>query len=49
MAFGGALLGGGIGAKGGKAFDARYEFKSQRFGSNLDNVKLVKNRFSLFP
>ncbi len=42
MAFGGALLGGGIGAKGGKAFDARYEFKSQGFGSNLGNVKLVK-------
>ncbi|ANY86661.1 hypothetical protein [Pseudomonas putida] len=42
MTFGGALLGGSIGAKGGKAFDARYEFKSQGFGSNLGNVKLVK-------
>ena len=49
MAFGGALLGGGIGAKGGKAFDARYEFKSQRFGSNLDNVKLVKKPVLLVP
>lgn len=42
MASGGALLRGGIGAKGGKAFDARYEFRSQGFGSNLDNVKLVE-------
>lgn len=41
MAFGGALLGGGIGAKGGKAFDARYEIKVQGFGSNLGNVKIV--------
>ncbi|QHG65307.1 PAAR domain-containing protein [Pseudomonas putida] len=42
LAFGGALLGGGLGAKGGKWFDARYEFKSQGFGSNLANVKIVK-------
>jgi uncharacterized Zn-binding protein involved in type VI secretion len=42
MAFGGALLGGGLGAKGGKWFDARYEFKVQGVGSNLGNVKIVK-------
>lgn len=42
MAFGGALLGGGIGAKGGKAFDVRYEIRSQGFGSNFGNVKVVK-------
>lgn len=42
MAFGGALLGGGLGAKGGKSFDARYEIKVQGLGSNLGNVKIVK-------
>ncbi|HDS0917277.1 TPA: PAAR domain-containing protein [Pseudomonas putida] len=42
MAFGGALLGGGLGAKGGKAFDARYEIRSHGFGSNLGNVKVVR-------
>lgn len=42
MAFGGALLGGGLGAKGGKWFDARYEVKIQGFGSNLGNVKITK-------
>ncbi|WP_156385753.1 MULTISPECIES: PAAR domain-containing protein [unclassified Pseudomonas] len=42
MAFGGALLGGGLGAKGGKWFDARYEIKVQGVGSNLGNVKIVK-------
>ncbi|KAA0994808.1 type IV secretion protein Rhs [Pseudomonas sp. ANT_J12] len=42
MAFGGALLGGGLGAKGGKWFDARYEVKVQGLGSNLGNVKIVK-------
>lgn len=42
MAFGGALLGGGIGAKGGKAFDARYEIKVQGVGSNLGNIKVVR-------
>jgi len=42
MAFGGALLGGGLGAKGGKWFDARYEIKVQGVGSNLANVKIVK-------
>jgi uncharacterized Zn-binding protein involved in type VI secretion len=41
MAFGGALLGGGLGAKGGKWFDARYEFKVQGVGSNLANVKVA--------
>lgn len=41
MAFGGALLGGGLGAKGGKWFDARYEIKVQGLGSNLGNVKIV--------
>lgn len=44
MAFGGALLGGGIGAKGGKAFDARYEIKTQGFGSNIGNVKIVSKQ-----
>lgn len=43
-AFGGALLGGGIGAKGGKAFDARYDIKVQGFGSNLGNVKIVPKK-----
>ena len=42
MAFGGALLGGGLGAKGGKWFDARYEVKVQGLGSNFGNVKIVK-------
>ncbi|RMO74343.1 MULTISPECIES: PAAR domain-containing protein [Pseudomonas syringae group] len=42
MAFGGALLGGGLGAKGGKWFDARYEIKAQGFGSNLGNVKITR-------
>ncbi|MBP1127130.1 MULTISPECIES: PAAR domain-containing protein [Pseudomonas] len=41
MALGGALLGGGLGAKGGKWFDARYEIKVQGLGSNLGNVKIV--------
>ncbi len=41
MALGGTLLGGGIGAKGGKAFEARYEFKVQGLGSNLSNVKVL--------
>ena len=41
MAFGGALLGGGLGAKGGKWFDARYEIKTQGLGSNFGNVKIV--------
>ena len=42
MAFGGALLGGGLGGKGGKWFDARYEIKTQGLGSNFGNVKVVK-------
>jgi hypothetical protein len=41
MAVGGALLGGGLGAKGGKWFDARYEIKVQGLGSNLGNLKIV--------
>lgn len=41
MAFGGALLGGGLGAKGGKWFDARYEFKVRGVGSNFANLKIV--------
>jgi hypothetical protein len=41
MAFGGALLGGGLGTKGGKWFDARYEIKTQGLGSNFGNVKIV--------
>lgn len=41
MAFGGALLGGRLGAKGGKWFDARYEIKTQGLGSNFGNVKIV--------
>ncbi|MBA6118963.1 MULTISPECIES: PAAR domain-containing protein [Pseudomonas] len=44
MAFGGALLGGGIGAKGGKAFDARYGIKVEGLGSNLSNVKIVPKK-----
>ncbi|WP_122521216.1 PAAR domain-containing protein [Pseudomonas viridiflava] len=42
VAFGGALLGGGLGAKGGKWFDARYEVKVQGLGSNLGNVKVQR-------
>ncbi|MGZ9708608.1 PAAR domain-containing protein [Pseudomonas sp. GNP013] len=42
MAFGGALLGGGLGSKGGKWFDARYEVKVQGLGSNLGNVKIQR-------
>lgn len=41
MAFGRALLGGGLGTKGGKWFDARYEIKTQGLGSNFGNVKIV--------
>ena len=41
MALGGGLLGGGLGAKGGKWFDARYEIKTQGLGSNFGNVKVV--------
>ncbi|VVP83520.1 hypothetical protein PS914_02443 [Pseudomonas fluorescens] len=41
MAFGGALLGGGLGAKGGKSFDARYEIKTQGLGSNFGNLRIV--------
>lgn len=41
MAFGGALLGGGLGAKGGKWFDARYELKPQGLGSTFGNLGIV--------
>ncbi|MBI6562489.1 PAAR domain-containing protein [Pseudomonas syringae] len=41
MAFGGALLGGGRGAKGGKWFDTRYDIKVQGVGSNLGNLKIT--------
>ncbi|RMN10899.1 Rhs protein, partial [Pseudomonas savastanoi pv. glycinea] len=41
MAFGGALLGGGLGAKGGKWFDTRYDIKVQDVGSNLGNLKIT--------
>ena len=42
MAFGGAFLGGGLGAKSGKLFDARYEIKVQGVGSNFGNVKIQR-------
>jgi uncharacterized Zn-binding protein involved in type VI secretion len=42
MAFAGAWLGGGLGAKGGEWVGARYELQTQGFGSNLANVKVVK-------
>lgn len=41
MTFGAGLLGGGLGAKGGKWFDARYEIQTQGLGSNFGNVKVV--------
>jgi uncharacterized Zn-binding protein involved in type VI secretion len=41
MAFAGAWLGGGLGAKGGEWVGARYELQTQGFGSNLANVKIV--------
>ncbi|RMU25044.1 PAAR domain-containing protein [Pseudomonas savastanoi] len=41
MAFGGALLGGGLGAKGTKWFDTRYDIKVQDVGSNLGNLKIT--------
>lgn len=41
MSFGGALLGGGLGAKGGKWFDTRYDIKVQGVGSNLGNLKIT--------
>ncbi len=42
MAFAGALLGGGLGAKGGEWFGARYEIKQEGLGSLFGNVKVVK-------
>jgi len=44
MTFGAGLLGGGLGAKGGKWFDARYEIKTQGLGSNFGNVKVVPKK-----
>ncbi|KFF82979.1 PAAR domain-containing protein [Pseudomonas syringae] len=41
MAFSGALLGGGLGAKGGKWFDTRYDIKVQGVGSNFGNFKIT--------
>lgn len=41
MAFSGALLGGGLGAKGGKWFDTRYDIKVQGVGSNFGNLKIT--------
>jgi uncharacterized Zn-binding protein involved in type VI secretion len=41
-AFGGALLGGALGAKGGRWFDARYEVQAKGLGSNLGNIKVSK-------
>lgn len=46
MAFSGALLGGGLGTKGGKWFDARYTIESQGLGSNLGNIS-IKPRAAL--
>ena len=41
MAFSGALFGGGLGAKGGKWFDTRYDIKVQGVGSNFGNLKIT--------
>ncbi|WP_339529544.1 MULTISPECIES: toxin C-terminal domain-containing protein [unclassified Pseudomonas] len=40
-AFGGAFLGGMLGAKGGSWFDKRYTIKTEGFGSNLANLRVV--------
>lgn len=37
-AFGGAVLAGGLGAKGGRWFDSRYEIQAKGLGSNFGNV-----------
>ncbi|MFP3924306.1 PAAR domain-containing protein [Pseudomonas sp. W5-36] len=42
MAFAGAWLGGGLGAKGGEWVGARYQIKQEGLGSLLGNVKIVK-------
>ena len=42
MTFGAGLLGGGLGAKGGKWFDARYEIQTQGLGSNFGNLSVSK-------
>lgn len=41
MAFGGGLLGGALGGKGGAWFDRNYEIQSVGLGSNLGNVRIV--------
>lgn len=41
----GAFLGGGLGAKSGKSFDARYEIKAQGVGSNFGNVKIQRRPY----
>jgi uncharacterized Zn-binding protein involved in type VI secretion len=41
MAFGGALLGGGLAGKGQAWFDARYEVKQEGLGSLLGNIKVT--------
>ncbi|GLU40017.1 hypothetical protein Pssp01_41100 [Pseudomonas sp. NBRC 100443] len=50
MAFGGAMLGGFVGGKGGQRFDAKYQVKVEGLGSNFGNVKVVpreqKNSFT---
>jgi hypothetical protein len=38
----GALLGGALGAKGGRWFDARYEVQAKGLGSNLGNINVAK-------
>lgn len=41
IGFGGALLGGGLGVKGGKWFDLRYELNVRGIGSTVGNVSVV--------
>ena len=41
MAFGGALLGGGLAGKGRQWFDARYDVKQEGLGSLFGNVKVT--------
>jgi uncharacterized Zn-binding protein involved in type VI secretion len=40
-AFVGGFIGGGLGAKRGIAFDAKYKVTSEGFGSNLGNIKVT--------
>jgi uncharacterized Zn-binding protein involved in type VI secretion len=39
-AFGGAVLAGGLGGKGGRWFDTRYEIQAKGLGSNLGNINI---------